>query len=256
MTATQKSTFQVSKHPPIGFSSLTVEIRGGENCLQNSLFIMILENLHHLKTMLEMSISLFIIMDPIGVLPLYTSLTNGLEETDKRKIAYKTSITVVIVLLISAIGGKAILKAFGVDIPSFRVAGGILLAILALQMLHATTSPIKRKSEEHEEASNKIQRDEPIWIIPLAIPMLTGPATMSTMILLYSQASSILEKIWLLFTSVILGIIVYLMLNSASYISSKLGKGGINLITRLMGLILLAIAVKMVVKGIKSMWYN
>ncbi len=208
-----------------------------------------------LLKLLEMSISLFMIIDPIGVVPLFTSLTSGMSMEDKNRIIRNTSITVFSVLLISAFFGKYILSMFSINLPAFQVAGGIILLILALEMLHAFDSPMKRKPEEGEEATVRVQRDEPIWIIPLAIPMLTGPATMSTVIIYFSKFHDTLSIAWFLLTFLIIGITVFLVLKFANEITAKLGRAGINVMTRIMGLLLLAISIEMIVKGIKEIWF-
>ncbi len=208
-----------------------------------------------LLKLLEMSISLFMIIDPIGVVPLFTSLTSGMSMEDKNRIIRNTSITVFSVLLISAFFGKYILSMFSINLPAFQVAGGIILLILALEMLHAFDSPMKRKPEEGEEATVRVQRDEPIWIIPLAIPMLTGPATMSTVIIYFSKFHDTLSVVWFLLTFLIIGITVFLVLKFANEITAKLGRAGINVMTRIMGLLLLAISIEMIVKGIKEIWF-
>ena len=214
------------------------------------------EGLNTFKELLEMAISLFIIMDPLGVVPLFVSLTRGMSKKERDAIALKTSLTVMITLITVELVGRKILAFLGVNLPSFQVAGGIILTILALEMLHAFDSPMKRKQEEHEEASLKAQKDEPIWLIPLAIPMLTGPATMSTAMLFFAKAGTLTQKLTLVSISFLLGLIVYVVLRWATAIANKLGKAGINVMTRLMGLVLLTIAVDMIVKGVRELWIH
>ena len=208
----------------------------------------------HLRDLLEKSISLFLIVDPLGVIPLYTSLTANMSFPEKRRITRNTSLTVILVLIISAFLGRYILELFSLDIYSFQVAGGVILFALGMEMVHALDSPMKRRKEEEEEASQKIQRDEPIWIIPLSIPMLTGPVTISTMIIFFSEAKSLLDKLWLILTAFLIGLSVFLTLSFSRGIERALGRSGINVLSRLMGLILLGMAVKMVVLGIRGIW--
>lgn len=210
----------------------------------------------HLKTLLEKSVSLFLIVDPLGVIPLYTALTSNMLREEKRKININTSITVVTILILSAFVGKYLLELFSLDIYSFQVAGGLILFALGIEMVHALESPMKRKKEEEEEASIRLKREEPIWIIPLSIPMLTGPVTISTMIIFFSEARGLIDKLWLLLTALFIGISVFLVLTFSDRIERALGKAGINVMSRLVGLILLGMAIKMIVLGIKGIWLN
>ncbi|MGC8815828.1 MAG: MarC family protein, partial [bacterium] len=132
---------------------------------------------------------------------------------------------------------------------------GILLAILAYDMLNAHTTDIKTTKEEREEIREKLIEEQAVWVVPLAIPTLTGPATMSSIIIFVSNSSSFLEKLIVVLSVIITLIIAYYFMIFSDKILNKLGTSGLNATTRILGIILLSIAVKMIILGIRKLWY-
>ncbi len=193
---------------------------------------------------------LFAILNPIGAIPVFLDLTTDQDESERKRTAMTTSIAVALILMLSAWLGDSILSFFGISIDAFRVGGGILILLMAVDMMHARPSRAKRTDEEHEEAQDK----DSVAIVPLAIPLLAGPGAISTVILDAHTLGGVTERIVL--TLIIVGMAgtVWLALYLATPISAWLGKTGKNILVRLMGLILMAIAVEFIVTGTKAMW--
>lgn len=193
---------------------------------------------------------LFAILNPIGAIPVFLDLTADQETAERRRTALVTSVAVGIILVASAWVGDSILKFFGISIDAFRVGGGILILLMAVDMMHARPSRAKRTNEEHQEAQDK----DSVAIVPLAIPLLAGPGAISTVILDAHNLGGVTERVIL--TVIIVGVAasVWLALYLATPISKWLGKTGNNILVRLMGLILMAIAVEFIITGVKAMW--
>ncbi|MDK2971374.1 MAG: multiple antibiotic resistance protein [Candidatus Sumerlaeota bacterium] len=195
---------------------------------------------------LKSFVSLFAISDPIGTVPLFLLLTAGMTKHDLRRTMLVMIGVSAGILLASVWGGRALLEFFNIGIPAFRAAGGILLLLVAMDMLQARSTRTKRTPEETEEA---VDRDD-IAVMPLAVPMLAGPGAVSTTIVYSNQGETLLHTI--LLSVVILsiagtsGMIFWL----AQPIGRLLGKSGLNLVSRLMGLILAAVGVEFIFHGV------
>lgn len=196
----------------------------------------------------QIAMTIFSILDPLGVVPLFLIFTNNQSDEERRKIIKRTVSAVAIILIISALAGNYILSFFGIDINSFKVAGGILLLMIALNMLQAKGPLIKTTQSENLEAIEK----EDISVVPLAIPLLAGPGAISTIIVFSSSMESLLEKIILI--GIILAVVttVWPIMLLSKWIGETIGHTGINIAIRIMGLILTSIAVKFMLDGIKA----
>ncbi len=194
----------------------------------------------------EMFTAILIIVNPIGVLPLFVAMVRNQSEQERRRIARLTAFSVAIVLAASCVFGESLLHVFGVGIASFRVGGGILVMLIAISMFHAQLSWSKATPEETREAEEKTD----IAVVPLAIPLLSGPGAISTVIIFADQSSDWTHKGFLVATCVMVAITVWISLRMAIPIGAWLGKTGINIVTRLMSLLLAAIAVEIVVGGL------
>lgn len=195
---------------------------------------------------LQIFIVIFSILDPIGTTPLFLSLTANQSLQEKNATIRRTVITVTSILVISALVGNSLLAFFGIDIRSFQIAGGILLLLLALNMLQAKIPRPKITSQEHEEAIEK----EDVSIVPLAIPLLSGPGAISTIIVFASSMPEIGQK------SILVGIVIAAALTIwpifllSGIIGRKMGQTGLNITVRTMGLILASIGVQFIMEGI------
>ena len=190
--------------------------------------------------------AILVIVNPIGVLPLFVSMVRNQSEQDRRRIARLTAFSVAIVLAAACLFGESVLHIFGVSIASFRVGGGILVMLIAISMFHAQLSWSKATPEETREAEEKAD----IAVVPLAIPLLSGPGAISTVIIFADQSPAWAHMGFLVATCVMVAIAVWISLRMAIPIGAWLGKTGINIVTRLMSLLLAAIAVEIIAGGL------
>jgi multiple antibiotic resistance protein len=192
--------------------------------------------------------SLIVIINPLMVTSVFITLTSSATPEAKRAISRKTTRTAFIVLLAFAISGSLIFKFFSITIGAFQIAGGIILFSVAMGMLHAQTSRTKQTPEEMDEAMSR----EDIAVVPLAIPIVSGPGAITTVVVLSGETRAIPNMAILFLAIVVSMVIVFVMLRNASSIQKFLGPSGLNITTRLMGLVLAAVAVQFVVHGIAS----
>jgi multiple antibiotic resistance protein len=192
--------------------------------------------------------SLIVIINPVMVTSVFITLTSSATPEAKRAISRKTTLTAFIVLLAFAISGTLIFKFFSITIGAFQIAGGIILFSVAMGMLHARTSRTKQTPEEMDEAMSR----EDIAVVPLAIPIVSGPGAITTVVVLSGETRAIPNMAILFLAIVVSMVIVFVMLRNASSIQKFMGPSGLNITTRLMGLVLAAVAVQFVVHGIAS----
>ncbi|MDE3020892.1 MAG: NAAT family transporter [Pseudomonadota bacterium] len=191
-------------------------------------------------------IALVVIVNPVGAVPVFLSVTDGQNATQRSLTARLTGISVACVLVIACLTGESILKFFGINLASFRVGGGLLIMLMAIHMMQAKTSPSRQTPEEVREAEDR----ESVAVVPLAIPLLSGPGAITTAILYADREHNILGLTILIGSSLLVGLFVWLVLLLADPVSRWLGHTGINIATRLMGLLLAAIAVEFITQGI------
>ena len=189
--------------------------------------------------------SLFSIVDPIGVVPVYLALVGSAPRVEQRRTAIRATVTGASVLLVFAATGTAVFHFFGITIPAFKVAGGVLLATVALEMLRARTSPTKSTPEETSDA----QAQDDVAITPIGIPLISGPGAIATVIMWSSRAAGAEEKVALYASIGLVIAITLISLLFATRLVRVLGKTGINVVTRIMGLILAATAAQFVIDG-------
>lgn len=188
-------------------------------------------------------VTLFVIIDPVGLTPLFAALTTGMDAARRRKIAIVACVTASAVLLAFGLLGEALLGFVGISMPAFRIAGGILLFLTALDML------FERRSKRREGQTHPHEDDPSVF--PLAIPLIAGPGAIATMILLARQEGS--DWSWILAVhGVMLGVLMltFLMFLTAGPLERLLGPVGINVVTRLLGMLLAALSVQFVLDGL------
>ena len=198
----------------------------------------------------KIGIALFAIVNPIGSVPIFISATDGWEQKQKMRTANVVAVTVFLVLGASALFGEGILDFFSISIPSFQVGGGILILLIAINMLHAKQSHSKQTPEE---AKTMEERDV-IAIVPLSIPLLAGPGAISSMIIAAQDSTTLGGQLSLLLPISVVAMLIWLTLQLSGYIAGKLGTIGINIVTRLMGLILAAMAVEFIAHGMSGLF--
>jgi multiple antibiotic resistance protein len=191
-------------------------------------------------------IGIFAILNPLGAIPIYLSMMTDRRPQVMHRTAIKASIAVAVILTLAAWVGDGLLTFFGIGIPAFRIAGGLLVLIIAMAMFSAKTSSARHTDEEQAEAEAKSD----IAVVPLAIPLLAGPGAISLTIVDAHQVATLPGK--LVFSLGIVGVaaIVWVVLRLAEPIGERLGTGGLNIATRVMGLILAAMAVQFMADGL------
>lgn len=199
---------------------------------------------------LQPLITLLALVNPLASIPIFIHLTGGFSDLERKKTIRSASLAVFVILVICALLGLRILSFFGISLASFQVAGGILLIMSALSMLNA--QPVKSKTNVEETSYAASQTS--IAVIPLAIPMLTGPASMSTMVIFANRTQNWLEMIVLLLYAALVAASVYLSYSAAQHIARIMGRTGINVMTRLMGLVLASMSVEVISEGLKKMF--
>jgi multiple antibiotic resistance protein len=194
--------------------------------------------------------ALFVIVNPIGAIPLFITYTRGQSAIERRIAARTAALAVAIVLVLSVFLGDQLLQLFGIGIPSFRVGGGILILLMAISMLNAQQGGARYTPEEGREGEEKNN----IAVVPLAIPILAGPGAISTTIIYAHNAHSIIDYVALLTAALLVAGGVATALYLADQIAERIGRTGINIATRIMGLILAAVAVEFIADGLGQLF--
>lgn len=195
-------------------------------------------------------VGIFAILNPLGVIPIYLSLMGGRSSEEMHRAALKTAIAVATILVLSVWAGDGLLMFFGIGIPSFRIAGGLLVLIIAIAMFGAKTSTVRHTDAEQSAAEAK----NDISVVPLAIPLLAGPGAISLAIVDAHQVSSFADKLMLSVGILVVSATVWLVLRLAEPIGERLGTSGLSIATRVMGLILAAMAVQFMADGLRGLF--
>ena len=189
--------------------------------------------------------SIFFLVDPFAALPTFLAVTAGANAQRRRKMAWKASVTALVVLSAFAVAGQYIFKMFGITLPAFEIAGGVILLLIGLDMLEAKRSPTQ---ESHEEAA-AAARKEDAGIVPLGIPMLAGPGAITSVMVLVGQVQNPWQMLAILMSILITAAICYLVLGNSDRVARALGETGVRILVRIMGLLLVALAVQYFVNG-------
>lgn len=192
--------------------------------------------------------SLFVIIDPIGAVPTFLAMTGQSTFQERLRMARLASIVTFVVLFVFAVGGNWILKIFGISMSAFEIAGGIVLLKVALDMLQARQTAIKETPEEQAEGATK----DDVAITPLAIPILAGPGAITAVVLLNGQATSFVNHAAVSINIFLISLITFFILRVAAKGSAILSGITLKIITRLMGLLLAAIAIQFILNGIRD----
>lgn len=195
-------------------------------------------------------ISLFAILDPVGIIPVIILFTAGMTAAQRSRTGRLASLTVFFILLTALLVGEAVLTFFGISINSFRLAGGILLMIMALKMLNGN---INQLAPETQGLSADDSRSV-MAIVPLSTPLLAGPGSISTVILDAHKAVEIAHYLSMTLILALLSLSVWLTFLAAPWVERRMGTLGIDVFTRLMGLVLAAIAVEFIAGGMRGLF--
>ncbi|MBI3368090.1 MAG: MarC family protein [Burkholderiales bacterium] len=202
--------------------------------------------------LLKALIALLAIVNPIGAVPFFLAFTQDMTPEQRRRTRNVSAFSAFCVIAISALAGLRIIEFFGITIASFQVGGGMLLMISSLNMLNA--QPAQSGRDDVAEGHAKADAGASVAVVPLTIPLLTGPATISTMVIYAEKTRSLWEHAVLVGYGVVIGVATYLAFAASGRIAKALGRTGINVMTRLMGLILAAMAVELLADGLVKLF--
>lgn len=198
---------------------------------------------------LKFIVAMIIMMNPLGSLSIFLQLTHKHSWLEQRNIAFTASIAMTIIMLLTLWTGKEFLNLLGITIPAFRFAGGIILLLMGLSMLQSKESPVSHTHEDDVAAKER----HSIAIVPMALPVIIGPGAISTLIIAAGDFPQFLNKVWMTVLCVVLASIMGLMLFFAAPIAKLVGASVIKVVTRIMGMIIMAIAVGMLAEGLTGL---
>lgn len=201
-----------------------------------------------IATYLQMFFTILIVVDPIGIVPLFLSATGHMDQAERRR-AMRLSVTVAaVVMVVFAVGGRFILSFFGISPGAFYVAGGIMFFLIALEMLFGQPKRSKKSAEETDQDSSSVA------VFPLAIPMIAGPGTVTTIMLYGSGPGTWLLSTGLLMASILpVLLLAFLAMRSSGLILRLLGKTGVSVVERMMGLVLSGLSIQFVFDGLQKL---
>ena len=200
--------------------------------------------------MITALVTMFVVIDPIAIAPVFLALTRGMSNAQRRLIAWRAVGVAGLVLLIFAAFGEAVLGFIGISMPAFRVAGGVLLFLTALDMLFDRRT---KRREGHAEADD--DHDDPS-VFPLAIPLIAGPGSIASVILLTGEKPGLEGLVTVVAITFAVLIIMGITMQASGYLENALGKVGINVITRLLGMLLAALSVQFVLDGLSAFGFG
>ena len=199
-------------------------------------------------------LTLLAIVNPLAIIPFFIHYTQGFTREQRRRTIWVASFSAFVVIATSALLGLQILQFFSISLASFQVGGGMLLLTSALSMLNAQPAEAKSNADEINDAARRSLDGASIAVVPLTIPLLTGPATMSTVVIYAERAKHFPQLAALVGYGVVIGLATALCFTLAEPIARVLGRTGINVMTRLMGLILAALAVEVMSEGLVKLF--
>jgi multiple antibiotic resistance protein len=202
--------------------------------------------------LLKPLIALLAIVNPIGVVPFFIHFTQAFTPAQRRHTIRVSSMTAFAVIAISGLAGLKIIEFFGISIASFQVGGGMLLLVSSLNMLNA--QPAETRKDDVDQGQAKADAGSSIAVVPLTVPLLTGPATISTMVIYAEKTRTFWEHAVLVGYGVVIALATFIAFSAAGRIAKVLGQTGINVMTRLMGLILAAMAVELLADGLVKLF--
>lgn len=193
--------------------------------------------------------SIFFLVDPFAALPTFLAITVGADPARRKRIARKGALTALIVLSMFAFTGEEIFRLFGITLPAFELAGGIVLLLIGLDMLEAKRSPTQEAAGDTEEAAQK----EDAGIVPLGVPMLAGPGAITSVMVLVGQVQARWQMVAILCSIFFTAAVSYFVLGHSDKVVRVLGQTGIRILVRVMGLLLVALAAQYFVNGLADL---
>ncbi|KVR20544.1 hypothetical protein WK13_05105 [Burkholderia ubonensis] len=199
--------------------------------------------------LLKSFISLLALINPVGAVPFFLSLTAQQTDDERRRTIRIASVSVFCVITVTTLLGQQIIDFFGISVGSLEMGGGIIMLLMAISMLNAQAGNTRSTPEERHEAEQK----DNIAVVPLAIPLLTGPGSISTVIIYAANSRHWYDRVGLVAIGAVLACLCFFAMRLAEPIANWIGRTGINIATRLMGLMLSALAVEFIVNGLRAL---
>ena len=194
--------------------------------------------------------ALLVILDPFMAVPIFLTLTHNYTPAERRRVANLATLSVALILVVSALSGESLLIFMGTSLASFRVGGGIVLLLMALSMLRAQPDTLRTSGDEVTDAYGL----QSVAVVPLAIPLLAGPGAISTVIIQMHRSTELFEPLLVVVCIFLVCSVLWVVLRLAAPIGNTLGESGLNIINRLFGLILAAIAVEVMANGLRQLF--
>ena len=193
--------------------------------------------------------SLFFLVDPVATVPVFLVMTSGADPSQRRRMARRAALSCLVMLSAFALAGRFIFQLFGITLPAFEIAGGLILLLIGLDMVQARRSRTKETPGEVEESTT---RDD-VGIVPLGVPMLAGPGAISTVMVLIGRASA-WWQVGIVFGSILVNAVVcYIVLAAADRVGRRMSQTTMHVLTRIMGMLLTAIAIQFMLNGVRAL---
>ena len=204
---------------------------------------------------IKIILAFVVLINPFSALTLFLDLTRGYSMMDRRKVARIACLTIFITISFFTVAGEVLLKALGISIGSFQLAGGILVFLIAINMMNGEGNPVKPDQDNFDvDYVKDFPPTTAAAVVPLAIPMMIGPGGISTVIIYSSQISGPLQVSLVIVAGLLISIFCYLALMAAGRISRVLGDTGLNIMSRIMGMLLAAVAIEIIVSGLRTLF--
>lgn len=204
---------------------------------------------------IKIILAFMVLINPFGALTLFLDSTHGYSLNNRRKVARVACLTIFITISFFTLAGETLLRALGISIGSFQLAGGILVFLIALNMMNGEGNPVKPDQENFDV--DHLQGAPPTMaaaVVPIAIPMMIGPGGISTVIIYSSQVTGILQVSAILIAGLFISLFCYVALMAAGRISRLLGDTGLNIMSRIMGMLLAAVSIEIIVNGLRTLF--
>jgi len=202
-----------------------------------------------LNEYLRFAVTLTAVVDPFLAVPFFLTVTASRSDTERRRLAQVVALTVFLVLAVSAFAGEALLELIGASLSAFRVGGGLVLLLMALAMLNAQAGGVRQSQAEAKE----LEQGELQGVVPLAIPLLAGPGAISTSIIA-AEGGRLAHQLTIVLCIAVVCVLSWLTLRAAHRIAARMGTTGLNVATRILGLLLAAMAVQTMAIGLKQLF--
>lgn len=196
-----------------------------------------------MATLLQDIVALLAISNPLGALPVFLAITEGLAAADRSRAGLRAALAATIILAAATLAGRPVLAAFGISMPALQAAGGLVILLMGLEMLHGAPTRV-----QHDERGQQASADR--VLVPLAMPLLAGPGAITTVLTLSSRAGGWSDTMMLLLAVVMVGVTIGIILLSAARLGSLLGARGQRILLRFMGLILAAVGAEVLLAGV------